>query len=201
MTAEFHGSLQELKKTLRKEALASRIRQADKDALSRDILARFLQLPEYSIAKTVLFYVHARSEVRTRDTLATELAGQKRIAIPYCVAGELELFHLQHLAELVIGSYGILEPRDELRSAEDKKIDVGDVDLFMVPGVAFDRRGARLGAGKGYYDKLLKRARPDATLVGLAFECQMFDKLPMEAHDVSMDRVITEAAIYPTVFL
>ena len=58
----------------------------------------------------------------------------------------------------------------------------------MVPGVAFDRRGARMGHGKGYYDKLLQHARPDAPLVALAFECQLFPEIPTQAHDIFMDQ-------------
>ena len=66
----------------------------------------------------------------------------------------------------------------------------------MVPGVAFDRRGARMGHGFGYYDKLLEHARPDAPLVALAFECQLFPEIPTQAHDIFMDKIITERAIY-----
>ena len=67
---------------------------------------------------------------------------------------------------------------------------------MIVPGVAFDRDGGRLGHGFGYYDKLLNRARPDAPLVALAFECQLFPQIPMQAHDVFMDKVVTESAVY-----
>ena len=63
--------------------------------------------------------------------------------------------------------------------------------------VAFDRRGARMGHGFGYYDKLLQHARPDAPLVALAFECQVFDEIPTAAHDIFMDKIITEKAVYP----
>jgi len=69
--------------------------------------------------------------------------------------------------------------------------------LVMVPGVAFDRRGARMGHGKGYYDKLLEHARPDTPLVALAFECQLFPEVPVQAHDIFMDQIITEQTIYP----
>ena len=78
----------------------------------------------------------------------------------------------------------------------EKRVDVRDVDLIMVPGVAFDRRGARMGHGFGYYDKLLEHARPDSPLVALAFECQLFPEIPTQSHDVFMDKIITEQAIY-----
>ena len=63
---------------------------------------------------------------------------------------------------------------------------------MMVPGTAFDPRGARMGQGKGYYDRLLAGARPDAPLVALAFDCQIFDEIPVAGHDVFMDQVLTE---------
>jgi 5-formyltetrahydrofolate cyclo-ligase len=185
------------KKAIREQAHANRNAQANKDELSRVICERLVSLPEYRRAGTVLYYVDARSEVRTRDHLATALRHDKRIVVPYCVAGELELFLLQSMDELAVGMYRILEPKAELRTLPGKRVAVEELDLIVVPGVAFDRRGARMGHGKGYYDKLLEHARPDTPLVALAFECQLFPEIPTEAHDVFMDKVITEAAVYP----
>jgi 5-formyltetrahydrofolate cyclo-ligase len=189
--------LQEQKKQLREQAHANRNAQADKDELSRQICARFLALPEYAAARTVLFYVDVRSEVRTRHALPTALTHGKKIVVPWCNAqGELELFHLENMEELTVGMYKILEPKAELRSLPAKQVAAADLDLVMVPGVAFDRSGARMGHGKGYYDKLLQHARPDAPLVALAFECQLFPEIPTAAHDIYMDRIITEMAVY-----
>jgi 5-formyltetrahydrofolate cyclo-ligase len=159
-------------------------------------MARFLTLPEYAAAKTVMFYVDVRAEVRTRNDLSTALASGKRIVVPYCVDGELELFHLESMDELETGMYRILEPKAELRNVPAKRVEVEELDLIMVPGVAFDRRGARTGHGKGYYDKLLEHARPDTPLVALAFECQMFEEIPVAEHDVFMDKIVTESAVY-----
>jgi 5-formyltetrahydrofolate cyclo-ligase len=116
--------------------------------------------------------------------------------VPYCVNGELELFHLQNRDELAVGMYKILEPKAELRALANKRVEPGDLDLVIVPGVAFDREGGRTGHGFGYYDKLLNRARPDAPLIALAFECQLFPRIPMQDHDVFMDKVVTEVAVY-----
>jgi 5-formyltetrahydrofolate cyclo-ligase len=93
--------------------------------------------------------------------------------------------------------YKILEPRPELRSLAEKRVSPGELDLVMVPGVAFDRKGSRMGHGFGYYDKLLQHARDDAPLVALAFECQLFPEIPTQAHDIFMDKIITEKAVYP----
>lgn len=188
--------LQSRKQHLRAQAHENRKNQENKDELSLSICEKFVSLPEYAAAQTVMFYVDVRTEVRTRDSLPQVLNQGKKIVVPYCVDGELELFWLEDMDELSIGMYKILEPREELRSLPEKRVEVTELDLVMVPGVAFDRRGARMGHGKGYYDKLLEHARPDTPLVALAFECQLFEEIPTQAHDVFMDKIITESAIH-----
>ena len=156
-----------------------------------------MALPEYAVASTVMFYVDVRSEVRTRRDLETALDSDKSIIVPWCNDdGELELFRLESMQELETGMYRILEPRKELRRLPEKQVAVEQLDLIMVPGVAFDRRGARMGHGKGYYDRLLEHARPDTPLIALAFECQMFDEIPVAPHDVFMDKIVTEERVY-----
>lgn len=197
MTANATDDFQQRKKQIREEAHARRTQQPDKEPLSQHICAAFVALPEYAAAKTVMFYVDVRSEVRTRHYLPTALTHGKRIVVPYCVNNELELFLLENMDELAVGMYKILEPKQELRALPAKRVGAQDLDLVMVPGVAFDRRGARMGHGFGYYDKLLQHARPDAPLVALAFECQLFEEIPTAAHDIFMDKLITEKAVYP----
>jgi 5-formyltetrahydrofolate cyclo-ligase len=196
MTPEQVVDFQQRKQELREQAHANRKAQPDKKELSRAICTQFASLPEYAAAKTVMFYVDVRTEVRTREYLPTALSHDKRIVVPYCVDGELELFLLESMDELAVGMYKILEPKAELRNLPAKRIDVKELDLIMVPGVAFDRSGARMGHGFGYYDKLLEHARPDAPLVALAFECQLFPEIPTAPHDIFMDKIITEKAIY-----
>ena len=185
------------KPEIRKEAFARRKAQEDKDAVSRRIVERFTSLPAYESAKTVLWYVDARSEVRTRHDLPAALEAGKTVVVPWCNdEGELELFKLEAMDELEVGMYSILEPKAELRSLPEKQVDVKTLDLIMVPGVGFDREGGRTGHGKGYYDKLMQHARPDAPLVAICFECQLFDAIPMDSHDIYMDHVVTEDAVY-----
>ncbi|MBL9090846.1 MAG: 5-formyltetrahydrofolate cyclo-ligase [Planctomycetaceae bacterium] len=190
------SDMQARKKAIREAAHAARNALPNKDELSQGICEKFVALPEYAAAKTVMYYVDVRSEVRTRHYLATALTHGKRIVVPYCVDGELELFLLEDMNELAIGMYKILEPREELRARPEKRIRPDELDLIMVPGVAFDRRGARTGHGFGYYDKLLEHSRMDCPLVALAFECQMFPEIPTMPHDIFMDKIITEVAIY-----
>ena len=189
--------LAELKSQIRKQAHENRRTQENKDGLSQTIVAKFMALPEFERAGTVLFYVDVRAEVRTRHAFQDALATGKKIIVPWCnEAGELELFHMESVDELAEGMYRILEPKAELRSLAEKVVNPEDIDLIMVPGVGFDERGGRTGHGKGYYDKLLEHARPDCPLVALAFDCQMFPEIPMQSHDIFMDKVITESAIH-----
>ncbi len=187
----------ELKAEIRKLAFANRRNQEDKDAISRRIMATFMEQPEYQQAETVMFYVDVRAEVRTRHDLPDALASGKKIVVPWCNAdGELELFHLESMEELEIGMYKILEPREELRGLESKQVAVTELDVIMVPGVGFDSKGGRTGMGKGYYDKCLQHARPDATLTAVCFDCQIFEEIPVQQHDIYMDKVITESTVF-----
>ena len=190
------SELFELKTAIRKQAHENRRSQTEKDSVSKKIVNRFIELPEYQAAHTIMFYVDVRDEVRTRQALPAAVASGKRIIVPYCLNGELELFWLENMEELELGMYRILEPKHELRSVESKRLQPTDLDLVMVPGVAFDRTGGRTGHGKGYYDKLLQHARLDAPLIALAFECQMFESIPVESHDIYMDKIVTEDAVY-----
>ena len=155
-----------------------------------------MALPEYQSAETVMFYIDVRAEVRTRHDLQAALDSGKKIVVPYCVDGELELFHLEAMEELEIGMYKILEPKAELRDVESKNVPVKELDLIQVPGVAFDSMGGRTGHGKGYYDKLLEHARLETPLVAVAFDCQIFPEIPMEDHDIYMDKVVTQSEVY-----
>jgi 5-formyltetrahydrofolate cyclo-ligase len=193
MSDDFH----EQKRAIREQAHAARNALEDKDGLSRHICERLVALPEYIAAKTVMYYVDVRSEVRTRHYLQTALGHGKRIVVPYCVDDELETFHLTDMGQLAVGMYRILEPKPELRPVAEYKVAVDQLELIIVPGVAFDREGGRLGHGKGYYDKLLEHAKPNTPLIALAFECQLFPQIPMQEHDVYMDKVVTEKAVYP----
>ncbi len=190
-------TIREQKRRLRERAHAHRNAQLDKDDISQRIWERFIASPEYATAQTVLLYVDVRSEVRTRPFLPAALGHGKTIAVPYCVNAELELFHLESIEELELGAYKILEPKSALRDLPAKRIDPSALDLVVVPGVAFDRRGARMGHGFGYYDKLLRHCRSDAVFVAFAFECQLFPEIPNQAHDIFMNKVITELGIYP----
>ncbi|MGR8933027.1 MAG: 5-formyltetrahydrofolate cyclo-ligase [Gammaproteobacteria bacterium] len=191
----------EEKAVFRRLAYDARNAQADKDSLSKTICARFVGQSAYFHAETVMWYCHCRSEVRTLSALAEILLSKKRIVIPYCTKDaqgikQLGLWHLQDRSELVPGLWGILEPPRHRWAEAGKEVDPRELDLIMVPGVAFDPQGGRLGNGQGYYDRLLQRVRTDTVLTAVCYEAQLFNRIPMDTQDIYMDYVITENAIY-----
>lgn len=181
------------KEMIRVAAADARRQQKDRNTVSAAIAARVMALPEYRRAGSVLWYVGVRSEVATLDVLPRALAEDRQIALPYCVGDELELFRLSSLEQLLPGAYGILEPSSAFRSQSQHRVSATDLDLVVVPGVAFDVCGGRLGHGRGYYDRLLAQVRDQTVLVGAAFECQIVAAVPMEDHDVRMDFVVTQS--------
>ena len=192
-----------LKNQQRRAAYNARNVQRNKDQLSQIICNRFTTQSAYQQADTIMWYLHCRSEVRTIASVTTELNGSKKIIIPYCTVDQngqpkLGLWWLEDLSELSPGTWNILEPQKARWGEKAKEISPKDLDLVMVPGVAFDRQGGRLGNGAGYYDRLLKQVRPETTLMAVCYESQLFDKIIMEKHDVYMDAVLTETNCYHT---
>jgi 5-formyltetrahydrofolate cyclo-ligase len=189
------------KAAMRRAAYDARNAQEDKDLVSQAAVEKIIQLPEYRAAKTVLWYLDCRSELRTRHVLPEVLASDKTIVVPYCTvdeagANKLGLWRLESMAELIVGKWKILEPPRERWGTEGKEVEPGLLDLVIVPGVGFSRQGGRMGNGQGYYDRLLANVRPDCGLIGLCYECQLFDDLVVSQHDVFMDKVVTELAVY-----
>ena len=161
-----------------------------------------MQLTEYQQAKTVLWYLHCRSEVHTYQLVMDELLNQdKKIIIPYCTKdnqdnNHLGLWHLQDLSELVAGTWGILEPPKARWGEMGKEVHPDEVGCVVVPGVAFDQQGGRLGNGAGYYDRLFTRLKADCQLMGICFNSQLVEQVCMQKYDIYMDKVITETGIY-----
>ena len=170
---------------LRRDALDDRERR------SAAICALVAASPSYVAARAIHCYLPMRSEVDTRPLIADALARGKRVAVPIVVPKAADLAHawLESLnpGALTPGVFGTFNPRD-LRPAAP-----GEWDLAIVPLLAFDRRGYRLGYGKGYYDRLL--ATCPVTTIGVGFTDQEVDALPIEAHDIALDWIITEREI------
>jgi 5-formyltetrahydrofolate cyclo-ligase len=196
MVPQTIDEVRRLKQQMRVEASARRAKLPDADRLSRLIFDRLTALPQYVSAGTVMLYLDVRDEVRTRWFLPTAWNAGKQVVVPYCENGDIELFRLENCDELSPGNMGVLEPRSELRRRPDRQPDPTALDLVVTPGLAFDRSGGRLGYGKGYYDRFLHRLRDDATKLAICFECQLFPEIPVTSHDIRMDMVVTENAIY-----
>ena len=193
--------MNELKAELRRQAYGARNAQTEKDNLSRSICEKFTAQQSFQQAETVMWYIHCRSEVRTRQAIINALNGDQQFVIPYCTQDShgnnvLGLWRLENLSELAPGTWDILEPPCARWAEPDRVVDPKTLDLVMVPGVGFDQQGGRLGNGAGYYDRLLELVRADTVVSGVCYESQVFPKIPMDEYDIYMDYVITERAVY-----
>ncbi len=162
--------------------------------MNRIISAKLLALPEYQQATTVLAYMNIGSEFDTSDFIRHILASGKKLVLPKVNRSSktLDIFQVQHLAEdLVPGVWGIAEP-DPLKC---KTMAMRDIDFVLVPGLAFDARGQRVGYGGGYYDKLLAQRNPPAHLIAAAYSLQMVAAVPCLPHDLCVAKTITETSI------
>ena len=184
------------KAALRREVIARRSAVQDRASRSIAVEARLRSLAEYGRAATVSAYVGVGEEVATVSLIEDALARKRTVAVPWRDGNDLHLARILSLAELVPVSFGLLEPPPGLASSPERLLAPEDAGLLLIPGVAFDRAGGRLGHGKGFYDRLLQRAGPGPLRVALAFECQVVDRVPMVSGDERMDLVVTEDAVY-----
>ena len=194
--------IMEKKGKMRREAYDRRNAQENKEEVSAAAVEKFMALPEYEKAHTIMWYIDCRSETRTKPQLLAEVEkGEKKIIVPYCTEDEngenkLGLWHMESLEEMVVGKWNILEPPKELWGNPEKEVTPEELDMIMVPGVGFDRDGGRMGNGQGYYDRTMEKVRPDCFLIALCYESQLFDNILVAPHDVYMDKVVTEKEVY-----
>jgi len=153
-----------------------------KKDLSLPILKSLEQLPEFIQARTVMLYWSINDEVHTHDFIC-KWAKEKRVILP-CVIGEtLDLKVFEGIENMVKGEkYGILEPKGSVFMKED------EIDLILVPGIAFDRENNRMGRGKAFYDRLLQSL--SAFKVGVCFYFQVLNQVPVDEHDIKMDEIV-----------
>lgn len=155
--------------------------QAELQARSEPIWRQVEQLPEFQQAATVAAYWSLPDEVDSHG-FVEKWCGEKRMLLPVMLPDcALELREYRPDCRMNEAGFSIREP-------EGAAIDPSQVDLILIPGMAFDRHGHRLGRGKGYYDRLL--CRMTAVKVGVCYEFQFLDAVPADPHDVAMDRVI-----------
>jgi 5-formyltetrahydrofolate cyclo-ligase len=176
------------KKSIRDEMLLRRKGLAATTCLglSLRIQERLLASPEFTAADRLALYSPVLNEVFTEEIFSVSRRLGKRVAYPRVCGTTLEFVAVSDRSELCPGIYGIPEPKGS------RIMSLDSLDLLLVPGVAFDMAGHRLGYGKGFYDRILHRRAAHALLVGLCFEQQLIRALPVETHDVRMDMIITE---------
>ena len=177
---------QELRKQIR--AAKRAVPFCEKLSRSATIMQQVEALPQFQQAKTVLLYWSMDDEVQTHD-FVNRWYKEKTLLLP-CVDGdELRLRQYTGPECMTQGEqFGIGEPTGPEYTDTDK------IEMIIVPGVAFDRKGNRLGRGRGFYDRLLKTT-PNAIKVGVAFDFQMVEQVPTEPLDVPMNKVVSDSPL------
>lgn len=150
---------------------------------SRDLAMQLYQTPEYSAARSIYGYLPYNQEVRTWPILEHARSQGKRVAVPKVYGKEMKFLWLDDFSMVAPGAYGIPEPVFDSPEADDEEA------LILMPGLAFDHSGHRVGYGGGFYDRYLEVHRAHQ-LVALCYPFQLFDHLEVEAYDIPVHRVL-----------
>lgn len=160
-------------------------KEEDRNRKSRAIQAKLFKQSVFKKAKRVMFYISFDGEVETLTMIRAARRLGKMIVVPVCRKnGQIVPCALHDKSRMVTGPYGIREP------AVHERVDIQDLDLVVVPGVAFDPGGMRLGRGKGYYDRFLKKLHTKTASIGLAFDFQILPRIPATTRDVRVTKVV-----------
>ncbi len=177
----------ESKEQLRKEMREKRDSMSESERMQKngEIMKQLFGLEELKRAKCVAFYLSKGSEVGTFEMIKKAMTLGKEILVPH-TNDEIEFVKFSSFEELVPAKFGILEPRSLTAEARNP-------DIIILPGLAFDSDMHRLGYGKGYYDKLLKKLK--SLRIGICFDSQLVERIPRHEHDERMDLIISEKRI------
>jgi len=185
-----------MKKEFRKKVINLR-KEKDKDFIKHNsdiITDKLLNLDCIKNAKNIMLYLDFNNEVSTDSLIKKLLNLGKIVSSPITLKEERKLIPSQ-ITDLKngiqYGTYNIREPKPECSPA----INIKDLDVVIVPAVAYDKNCYRLGYGGGFYDRFLENLRKDAVTIGIAFDLQIFDEVPKEAHDAQLDYIVTESRI------
>jgi 5-formyltetrahydrofolate cyclo-ligase len=183
--------LKQQKRALRREMLVRRdaMPQQDRAERSDRIAERLLALPELASARTVMAFSSFGSEIDTAPILDGLIARDVRLALPRISGGEIEAVGYRPGDDTTTAAFGALEP------AAGSVLADAELDAVVTPGVAFDRRGFRVGYGGGYYDRLFRRIRPDAFRVAIGFAIQVVEAVPRGTTDLPVDALVTEEGV------
>lgn len=179
------------KKILRNEMrqLRDSLNKEEKKYRDNILKEKLLNNDNYKKSKVIFTYLGFDSEINTKDYINSFLNDGKIVCIPRTNIKDkyMDAVIIDSLESLVKNKYGILEPSFDLKAIDKKKI-----DLVIMPGLAFDKYGGRLGYGGGYYDKFLATISKDVVKIALAYDFQIVDKIPMESHDIKANFVIVD---------
>ena len=153
------------------------------------ITAKIISHPRFLEETDIYCYANYNGEAGTSAIMEEAWKLGKSVWFPKVEGREMNFYLVESKDDLQAGAYGILEPTG------DHKAD-GNDGLLIMPGVAFDENCHRIGYGGGFYDKYLEK-HPDLHAIAIAFELQMYRKLPFEEHDIKPEKVITEKQVYP----
>lgn len=185
-----------MKKDFRKKVIDNRKKQSN-DFIAKNssvITEKLLSMDCIKNANTIMLYLDFNNEVQTTELVNKLICLNKIVATPITIMDKRELVPCQitNLKEgIKLGAYGIREPKEEC----SPKVDIQNIDVVIVPAVAYDEDCYRLGYGGGFYDRFLQRLREDSITVGIAFDLQIFDNVPKESHDAQLDYIVTESRI------
>jgi 5-formyltetrahydrofolate cyclo-ligase len=165
---------------------------AEKNWAAEKVFSRVTQMLAWQKAKTVCLYSSFQGELPTPVLIQEALRAGKKVALPRVAADNVSctLHLIKDTGSLVVSNLGISEPSPQLPA-----IDPSAVDLFLVPGIGFDRAGHRLGHGAGFYDRLLAANHNKAFRLGYAYDFQILPAIPSELHDVPVDAIATPSEI------
>ncbi len=174
------------KDKIRKKILSIRnnLPSSEVNKKSETICKKVLALDEIKKCQNVLAYLPIDNEVETKLIIDSLVQSDKKVFLPKFLNGKWTIVEFKNWNEIESGPFNILQPK------ENTHVDVNKIDIAIIPGVAFDKNGARLGFGKGVYDRLLKTF-PNLK-IGLAYEFQIIGSIPKEKSDLGMDWVLTE---------
>lgn len=187
------------KRELRKEVLNIRKGLLEEEVIQKSklITEKLMSFDGFDKSRCIMAYMDFKNEVMTKFLIDHCLNLGKTVALPLIdsIDGTKKIYSYElkdRQRDVKLGTYGILEPVKQFCA----RIDPENIDMVIVPGVAFDIKGGRIGYGAGFYDIFLREVRDDCIKAGIAFELQVFSCIPKEDHDISMDAVFTESKIY-----
>lgn len=178
------NTIRKINKIRRSEMCAEEVREKSNDAAGIFIKSEF-----YKNSSQIMLYMPLGNETDTSEIIQRAFSDGKKCIFPVTnpITGEITPYYANKGTSFKKGAFSVFEPEN------NESADVGQIDVFIVPGIAFDRTGTRVGFGKGCYDRFLKYT--DAVKIGFCYDFQIADCIPADKHDIKMDFLITESEL------